>query len=604
MKPRSMRALGVVSLLALAGVAATATISTAAPVEPSFSYQGRLESGGEAYTGAADFRVRAYDNATGDLMLGSELAVSATVDEGVFMLDLDLGPLVFIGDDVWLEIDVRTPGDGGAYTTLSPRQRVAPAPYAKFALAGNEGPQGPQGEPGPEGPAGADGATGPQGPAGEAGPQGPTGPTGPQGPAGTTSWSGLTGIPSGFADGIDNNTTYLAGQGLQLSGGLFRIPDGGIYPSLLSGTADWLSFVSDGLLDIDDPGVNARLGVGNGTPTDRLHVSTSGQSAFRVQVDGTTRLRVNENGGVAIGANNTSVGGGNLYVAERLGIGDSTPDSYLHLAVPGDFGDGMLLTSSGGTSTLFAPGEFITNQTYSFSADTDLNFNAADDIELRADDIIRIDSESIAFVNGLSEVDLTSAGKVDINAGSDVDIDGSVVTVESSTFMGGFLGVNTSSLSFNLSVNGSAAKTGGGLWAVFSDRRLKKNIEPMATGALDSLLSLEGVTFEYKNPGHFSYDPGVHTGWIAQQVQTVFPEWIVVDDEGYLAIQPEGYEALVVEAIREMRAEKDAQLAEANAALEASHRRIDTLERENTSMRARLARIEAMLAGDRGKADR
>lgn len=43
--------------------------------------------------------------------------------------------------------------------------------------------------------------------------------------AGLTSlaWSSLTGVPAGFADGIDNDTTYTAGSGLSLLGNQFRV---------------------------------------------------------------------------------------------------------------------------------------------------------------------------------------------------------------------------------------------------------------------------------------------------------------------------------------------------------------------------------------------
>lgn len=41
---------------------------------------------------------------------------------------------------------------------------------------------------------------------------GPQGPQGPQGQPGTTSWDGITGVPAGFADGVDDQLT-LAGNG-------------------------------------------------------------------------------------------------------------------------------------------------------------------------------------------------------------------------------------------------------------------------------------------------------------------------------------------------------------------------------------------------------
>ena len=36
-------------------------------------------------------------------------------------------------------------------------------------------------------------------------------------------WSGLGGVPAGFADNVDNNTTYTAGTGLDLDKGEFSI---------------------------------------------------------------------------------------------------------------------------------------------------------------------------------------------------------------------------------------------------------------------------------------------------------------------------------------------------------------------------------------------
>ena len=59
------------------------------------------------------------------------------VTKGLFMLKLDFGSAPFIGPARWLQIQVTTHG-GGAYSTLSPRQLIGPAPYANYAYtAGN-----------------------------------------------------------------------------------------------------------------------------------------------------------------------------------------------------------------------------------------------------------------------------------------------------------------------------------------------------------------------------------------------------------------------------------------------------------------------------------
>jgi hypothetical protein len=58
----------------------------------------------------------------------------AGVTNGLFIVTLDFGVGVFNGAERWLEIGVRSNG-GGAFVTLSPRQKLTAAPYA--IIAGN-----------------------------------------------------------------------------------------------------------------------------------------------------------------------------------------------------------------------------------------------------------------------------------------------------------------------------------------------------------------------------------------------------------------------------------------------------------------------------------
>ena len=102
-----------------------------------------------------------------------------------------------------------------------------------------------------------------------------------------------------------------------------------------------------------------------------------------------------------------------------------------------------------------------------------------------------------------------------------------------------------------LRVDGSAAKTSGGLWASVSDRRLKKDIAPVED-ALAKVLGLQGKTFTWRDPERVGAGPGSYTGFIAQDVETVFPEWVETTTDGTKAINPVGLEALLVEALREL----------------------------------------------------
>ncbi len=148
---------------------------------------------------------------------------------------------------------------------------------------------------------------------------------------------------------------------------------------------------------------------------------------------------------------------------------------------------------------------------------------------------------------------------------------------------------------FQLAVNGNAAKPGGGSWAVYSDARLKKNVEPLR-GALHRLLRLSGVTFEYKNPGEHFAMPGRQTGLIAQEVETVFPEWVEEDADGYKYVTVRGMEALLVEALRELNDGRVADMRAMRKETDALRKRLDRIE---TALRDVAAVREPTLAGCR-----
>ena len=128
-------------LLSLAAALHTAAVraESGGPLDPQFSYQGRLNDAAGPATGLFDLRFDLYNQATGGGQIGSSAfrpAVSAT--GGFFTVDLDFGgPALFNGDGRWLEIFVRPAGTTAPYVRLDPRQRIAPVPYALRALTAN-----------------------------------------------------------------------------------------------------------------------------------------------------------------------------------------------------------------------------------------------------------------------------------------------------------------------------------------------------------------------------------------------------------------------------------------------------------------------------------
>jgi hypothetical protein len=83
-----------------------------------------------------------------------------------------------------------------------------------------------------------------------------------------------------------------------------------------------------------------------------------------------------------------------------------------------------------------------------------------------------------------------------------------------------------------------------------SDQRLKKDIISLSDSALEKVISLNPVTY------HWNQEDGLgppHAGFIAQEVQQIFPELVGVDkDTTYLTLSTVGMTPYIVKAIQEL----------------------------------------------------
>ena len=137
---------------------------------------------------------------------------------------------------------------------------------------------------------------------------------------------------------------------------------------------------------------------------------------------------------------------------------------------------------------------------------------------------------------------------------------------------------------FTFTSDGNAFKPDGGFWAAFSDPRAKHDIAPL-TGTLDRILRLKGYSYLYNDDviAKGSALPGTQIGLMADEVAKVFPDWVSTDATGTRYVTKRATTALMVEALRDLRAEKDKQLAAVRA--------------ENAKLRERLDRLEKLLIG-------
>lgn len=111
-------------------------VSPLAPTGSGFTYQGRLSTGGSLANGQYDLTFSLWDAASNGTQIGITVAKSnQTVSNGLFTVSLDFGGSAFQGSARWLEMSVRQAGIGN-YTTLTPRQPLAPAPYAMSLMPG------------------------------------------------------------------------------------------------------------------------------------------------------------------------------------------------------------------------------------------------------------------------------------------------------------------------------------------------------------------------------------------------------------------------------------------------------------------------------------
>jgi len=121
--------------------------------------------------------------------------------------------------------------------------------------------------------------------------------------------------------------------------------------------------------------------------------------------------------------------------------------------------------------------------------------------------------------------------------------------------------IGTAEPSHTLQVNGSAQKTGGGNWSTPSDRRFKKDIQPIR-GALNDMLRLQGVNFEWIDPAGQGNLTGEQMGMIAQDVEKVFPDWVSTMPDQYKDLTPYGFFPLTVETFKEMNNNMDEKFSE------------------------------------------
>ena len=563
-------------------------------------YQGRLSLDGEIVDEACDFRFTLWsmeegsEGQIGDLLT----AFNVPVNDGVFAVDLDFGDDAFTGKARWLEISVRLNDVGGAYSTLAPRQPLYAAPYSLWAinspfsvlkgdgdsvtLAGNLGigtliPMLPLDVVGSarvqEAADGSGGSVIIDGSGAIALSDATSTTVELDADSGTVTAESLVATSGGveFPDATVQTTAalfYSAGSGLTLTGTTFSIP-----PNAIGST----EVIDDSLTDDDlGPGsVGSSEVMDNSLTANDLGPNSVGASEIAAGAVGTSEVANNsltdddlgpgsvgsseviDNSLGAIDLGPNSVGASEI-ATNAVGASEIASNSVGSADLASDAGSLSKVTGT----TLQLGGAFGGIEYFAGTPFIDFHFgNSGADFTYR---IINSAEQQLQFWN-------QGGMRVSFN-------------------QGGRVGIGTDDPNTLLEVNGGACKPGGGSWGTCSDRRLKKNIEPLH-GALDWILDLRGATFEWREPAAHGDQIGTQIGFIAQDVEPVMPDWITETTDGYLMVNVRGFEALTVEALRELREEKDAEIAARDA-------RIDELETLLIQLAARVGQLETAAGAD------
>jgi len=123
---------------------------------------------------------------------------------------------------------------------------------------------------------------------------------------------------------------------------------------------------------------------------------------------------------------------------------------------------------------------------------------------------------------------------------------------------GGNVGIGTNSPQYKLDVSGTIR----GKNLTPSDQRYKQNIHPL-DNAITKRQGLRGVSFEWKKSQ--DQEAGTQIGLIAQDVESVLPELVSTDGDGYKSIAYGQLSAVLIEAVKEQQQiieQKSATIAE------------------------------------------
>ena len=353
-----------------------------------------------------------------------------------------------------------------------------------------------------------------------------------------------------------------------------------------SGGASFLGFVDQGSTGNSETGTitfrvdagasanalrvssSSKVGLRTATPVLDLHIATSDTPAHRLEQTnaGGFSAQTWDIGGneanffvrdvtsgsllpfrIRPGAPTSSI---DISAAGLVGIGTGSPAAKLHSVV-----------SSNNTSVTSIPAEsvglFLTN------SDTTANNLST----------IALGNSAVVGQAVIGVVNIGSTGTAGGHLFFNTRAAGGSLTERMRITSAGLVGIGTNAPTDTLSVNGTASKTGGGSWAVFSDERLK-NIKGVFNSGLAAVMQLQPLRYEYKRDNALGLNSsGEHIGFGAHELRKIIPEAVSTTSEGYLQVNNDPIIWTMLNAIKEQQKEIEELKGQIRKLQASSHKR-------------------------------
>jgi trimeric autotransporter adhesin len=565
--------------------------------------------------------------------LANSVTTTSIVDGAIGSADIDTSMQRRVASSCPSGQSIRVVNADGSVTCESSSSGPV-GPQGPAGPAGATGATGATGPAGPAGPTGLTGATGATGAAGAQGPIGNTGATGPAGPAGSAdAWGRLGNSGTNSATNFIGTIDAQAFEVRTHNSRSLRIEPSAF---LFNGVPITSNHIGGSSVNSVSAGVRGAVIAGGGAPEGSdPNFAAEGPNTVTNNygvVGGGLRNSAADLAHIGGGLDNTasgrgsSVSGGNQNAAtgqlSSISGGGSNTASGTTSFVSGGTGNcaGGNLSWVGGRSAKTRVGNEVNDGTCAPSSGDADGDNGT---------FVWADDQPSDFIStGPRQFLIRSEGGVAINtntpqANTALTVNGSVALATTGSLSFGSqvrqmlnlwgpneygIGVQASRLysraggggGFNWFVGGVHNDApdnpgAGGFWRMhlgangqlltttgtigtLSDARLKDQVTNYI-GALDRINALRTVTYHYKDAGKAAFQPeGTHIGFIAQEMQKVFPQWVSQGDDGYLMLSMRGFEGVAVRALQELSAENEklrAELSSFETRLRALEARLD-----------------------------